>query len=352
MNNLVMANGKIMNKAEKDNFLILVKSIFAIGANEIDAVAIEHNLKGILTKQQKEAFIDFAESELVYMQRQEERSNFQKNNRLEKFNIICRKFNQEVRLAESKYSNKPLLQDNSVEHRFASTLDKKLKSALRDMRAIRELVRRNQEHYKKIHFTDIESIVDTTDYSILSTILASNNPDNQVQADTFITLVNTKKIDDLVDAEVDRRCLNLARRKDMILKMKADSNEAVMRVNLLIDDMRKRKTSLKHKVRELYEFVSTNRLRNWEDSKKLEHFMTIDPETGKKVKTFSDKEINALNHIGDWDKIIRIIDQDTLKEAVYAAFKQAKNDNKMLRKSNNHAAFDTTLNALVNDKRV
>jgi hypothetical protein len=225
----------------------------------------------------------------------------------------------------------------------------------------------NKEHYKKIHLKDMEKIgLDNTDYSILSILLKTEiekgessgiDPaeisNEKQEAGVFISLMQEGKVKGLISKEIDRRLLSLGKRRDAITRLNAvDNTEALMRVDQQIEEMRQRKESLFSKMDEAYTFVYQHKTKDWREIKKWSVFVIIDPITKKKTQAFTDKEVKALDLIGDWDDIITIMDQGKLEKAVSRAFTLAKEARAKERGIENKHDITHMLTSLSNSKRI
>jgi len=341
MNNLIKATSSLMRQDEHTKMITTARAVFALGSSEVDEAALEYNLKNIITTGQRDAFFSFAESELTYMQREDELKRFQKNTRLEKFNIVCRKFNQEIRLAEKDNVKVNLIPVKlSAEEQFYTSLKGKLTGSLRNMRALRDMAAVKREYHKMIHLKDMMSLgLDETDFSILSMAITrviekgenrgfskdQKSPEKN-EADVFIALMQDGGMKKVISDEVNVRLLSLAKRRDAINAMVSDrKTEALMRIDISMEDMETRKETIFSKLETVYAYVYSNRTKDWSTIKTWDAFMLI-RDDGTKTKAFSDKEIKALEMMGGWDNVIKIVDQDRLEREVSKVFKIAREE--------------------------
>jgi len=330
MDLIVRETSRRMSVEDKMKMIVLIKGLFGLSDSDIVDATLEYQLKSIITGEQRDALLSFIDSELNYLQQEEERSSFQRYNRLEKFNLVLRKFNREMRIAESREPKTPeLLQKLSVEELFYTTLKGKLEASLKNMRALRDKAAASREYYKMVNPDDMKKLgLDDVDYSVLfhamhrkiKEIKNSNIPDCKQEAQALIMLMESGELRRYLRDEFDARIIKLSARKSTISDIfDRDVSGVLAKIDVQISDMEKRKDTLFSKMDEVYEFVQTNFHFDWPSIKTFDNFMIVSSD-GTKSKAFSEKEVKAMELMGGWDNIIKIMDQGRLKREVIRIF--------------------------------
>lgn len=303
---------------------------------------ISYSLRLIDTKERMSEFKSFAEGELNELYDREQIDKFTRFTRLEKFNIVTRRFNRELRIKErDKKQEVPLLAPMSHEDEFLSGLKGKLKGAIRNMRACRDLAAANRERYKLLDKTLLmrEIGIDQIDVSIIQTAIREASKDDKnisdkerdegkYEADKLCQLYENKMLASALNKEANRRILMLKARKDSVMSMFSSSTSAVeQRIDESILDIEDRIESILEKEKKIYETVHSFRNKDWGKLKDWEMFKLVN-ENGQKTNAFSKREIAALEAMGGWDNIIKIFDQDRLDREYKKAAAIARNKKK------------------------
>ena len=319
-------------------FLLTVKGVFSLTDNDVHPDYLTQALStSVVTQEDATEFLLYAESELFHIYNKESESNYNRLNRAEKLNMVVRKFNTLCRTRSKENRDLDVKQiAESPYDKFLKTLSQKLKGSLRNMRAIRDMAAIKRETSKMVQFKPLEEIGVTREkfillYGALTKILdksyASDFDTSKEEAKTLIDAHKDLRLSKHIDIEIKIRVSKLASRVDLLSE--ADGKmEAIERFKYSIKEWKEVGEELKLELDSIVSFVDKNLNTDYNQMKDWASFKYIDSE-GNKVPVFTSKEISAMEKMGGWDSIIKIMDQDRFEREFKKAWSISSNKTKM-----------------------